>query len=145
MLPHGEIPDALTPPAGCRFHPRCPRAFEPCGWEGADLVAALEDRWTQVDDDVMERELAMVGGDLADAQVDRDHVRFPGGDAEALRRWVADAAPTLPTPIHLGIDTIERDGGDAVVTFRERVVPVPQEVAGRQVSCHLHGVVGPAS
>ncbi len=145
MLPHGEIPDALTPPAGCRFHPRCPRAFEPCGWEGADLVAALEDRWTQVGDDVMERELAMVGGDLADAQVDRDHVRFPGGDAEALRRWVADAAPTLPTPIHLGIDTIERDGGDAVVTFRERVVPVPQEVAGRQVSCHLHGVVGPAS
>jgi oligopeptide/dipeptide ABC transporter ATP-binding protein len=54
MLPHGEIPDALTPPTGCRFHPRCPKAFEPCGWEGVDLVQALEDRWTRVDSDTME-------------------------------------------------------------------------------------------
>lgn len=27
-LPVGEIPDARTPPPGCRFHPRCPIAVE---------------------------------------------------------------------------------------------------------------------
>lgn len=32
-LPRGEVPDAAVPPLGCSFHPRCPRAFEPCGWE----------------------------------------------------------------------------------------------------------------
>lgn len=143
MLPHGEIPDALRPPAGCRFHPRCPKAFEPCGWEGVDLVQALEDRWTSVDTDTMERELAMVGGDLTAAVVDRDHVRFPGGDVDAMRAWVDTEAPRLPTPIHTGIQTVERDGGDVLVTFGERVTPVPQEVAGRDVACHLHGVVGP--
>jgi oligopeptide/dipeptide ABC transporter ATP-binding protein len=26
----GEIPDASRVPSGCRFHPRCPAAFEPC-------------------------------------------------------------------------------------------------------------------
>jgi oligopeptide/dipeptide ABC transporter ATP-binding protein len=26
----GSVPDPERPPAGCRFHPRCPRRFEPC-------------------------------------------------------------------------------------------------------------------
>ena len=26
----GDVPDLADPPAGCRFHPRCPRIFAPC-------------------------------------------------------------------------------------------------------------------
>jgi oligopeptide/dipeptide ABC transporter ATP-binding protein len=26
----GELPDAGAIPSGCRFHPRCPKRFEPC-------------------------------------------------------------------------------------------------------------------
>jgi oligopeptide/dipeptide ABC transporter ATP-binding protein len=26
----GETPDAVRIPTGCRFHPRCPKRFEPC-------------------------------------------------------------------------------------------------------------------
>ncbi len=36
-LPRGEVPDAARPPLGCSFHPRCPAAFEVCGWESRDL------------------------------------------------------------------------------------------------------------
>ena len=35
VLP-GEVPDAADVPGGCRFHPRCPRAFEPCGPDGVE-------------------------------------------------------------------------------------------------------------
>lgn len=27
---HGSVPDLIYPPSGCRFHPRCPKAFERC-------------------------------------------------------------------------------------------------------------------
>lgn len=30
LVPGGEVPSPLDIPAGCPFHPRCPRRFEPC-------------------------------------------------------------------------------------------------------------------
>jgi oligopeptide transport system ATP-binding protein len=30
VIVKGEVPSALKPPTGCRFHPRCPRAMEMC-------------------------------------------------------------------------------------------------------------------
>jgi peptide/nickel transport system ATP-binding protein len=34
----GEIPDPAHPPTGCRFHPRCPLAFDRCRVESPPLV-----------------------------------------------------------------------------------------------------------
>lgn len=34
----GEVPDPAQPPTGCRFHPRCPYAFERCSDEAPALV-----------------------------------------------------------------------------------------------------------
>ena len=34
----GEVPDPARPPAGCRFHPRCPYAFDRCREEPPALV-----------------------------------------------------------------------------------------------------------
>src|SRR5690625_7318454 len=40
----GEIPSPVDLPNGCRFHPRCPYALAPCGWEGRAGVAAAPAR-----------------------------------------------------------------------------------------------------
>jgi oligopeptide/dipeptide ABC transporter ATP-binding protein len=34
----GEIPSAINPPAGCRFHPRCDKCMEICKTESPDIV-----------------------------------------------------------------------------------------------------------
>ncbi len=40
----GEIPDALSPPSGCRFRTRCPRAFDRCSIEEPALCEIEADR-----------------------------------------------------------------------------------------------------
>jgi len=40
----GDVPDLKSPPPGCRFHPRCPYAFERCQSEHPELVEPEPDR-----------------------------------------------------------------------------------------------------
>jgi oligopeptide/dipeptide ABC transporter ATP-binding protein len=35
----GSAPDPVTPPQGCRFHPRCPEVFAPCATIEPELLA----------------------------------------------------------------------------------------------------------
>jgi peptide/nickel transport system ATP-binding protein len=139
-LPRGEIPDALQPPAGCRFHPRCPEAFDACGWEGRDLVDALEDRWTRVDEQTFERELDMVGGDLNQVEIVWGQVHFPSGDAPRLATWLREEGPQLPTSVFSAVQDVTTDDGGVTVTFGPGPEPAIQTVEGHDVACHLHGV-----
>lgn len=139
-LPTGEMPDAINPPNGCRFHPRCPAAFEPCGWEGRDLVEQLENRWTTVDAEVFERELAATGP-LDAADVSRYEVHFADADPDRLIPLLEELRNRGEQPVFRGVASVERDRGGVVVRFHESVEPGLQTVRDRQVSCHLHGIV----
>jgi peptide/nickel transport system ATP-binding protein len=41
----GEVPSAINPPPGCRFHPRCPYAWDLCQKEEPKLIQTEENRF----------------------------------------------------------------------------------------------------
>ena len=140
-VPRGEVPDAVSPPLGCRFHPRCPKAFEVCGWESRDLRSLLETRWTKLRESEFEAERAVIGSldSLDDPAVEArlEAARGHDGDAvaEILERLRADAPDD---PFWRGVAAIETEPRAAVVRFRERLVPRELEVGETRVECHLH-------
>lgn len=44
-MPKGEVPSAINPPPGCRFHPRCPPAKSMCSVHEPDLVEVRQGHW----------------------------------------------------------------------------------------------------
>jgi peptide/nickel transport system ATP-binding protein len=48
----GDTPNLVEPPSGCPFHPRCPAAFNICGWTAdeiaADLKYLIEDKYSDM-------------------------------------------------------------------------------------------------
>lgn len=42
LIPRGEIPSPINPPSGCRFHPRCPYAFDRCPKEEPGMTRLSE-------------------------------------------------------------------------------------------------------
>ncbi|NHC14799.1 ABC transporter ATP-binding protein [Motilibacter sp. E257] len=138
-LPRGEVPDAVRPPVGCSFHPRCPAAFAPCGWEARDLRSTLEDRWARLDASAYKEESALFA-DLKDLDAPGRSVRIRpaagrAGELLALLERMRSDAPD--ERLWRGITAVREDAGAVVVDFREQVDPVPLAVGTARVECHL--------
>jgi peptide/nickel transport system ATP-binding protein len=43
----GSVPDLIYPPSGCRFHPRCPKAFADCSRKKPPLIEATKDHYVE--------------------------------------------------------------------------------------------------
>jgi oligopeptide/dipeptide ABC transporter ATP-binding protein len=139
-LPSGDVPDAVDPPLGCRFHPRCPSAFGPCGWEGRDLIAALEEHWA--DPTTFAAEASLVEC-LSGARLDREGVYFPnsGEDLTSLLRRLQESGAH---PVFSGVASIARRGPGVEVRMRPGSEPALQPIGRQHVACHLHGVTSAA-
>ena len=135
-LPRGEVPDAAHPPLGCSFHPRCPKAFEVCGWETRDLRDLLETRWAQMQAGEFESEQAAFG-DLGalDKPATKAHL---SGDVVGILDDIRDADPA--EPFWTGVRRLAKADGGADIEWHDPVEPRLQPVGDVSVECHLYGV-----
>jgi peptide/nickel transport system ATP-binding protein len=140
-LPPGEVPDAVTPPHGCNFHPRCPRAFEVCGWEARDVGDLLEQRWAGMDEEDFLREQRVVG-ELDALDEISETAKVPagegmnGGDVVELLERIRDEEPDAR--IWTGVRELRAEEREAVVEFHPSLEPRHLEVEGVEVECHLY-------
>jgi len=45
IILQGDVPSPLNPPHGCRFHPRCPVAFDHCAIQEPPFIEASPNHW----------------------------------------------------------------------------------------------------
>ena len=144
-LPRGEVPDAAVPPLGCSFHPRCPQAFAPCGWESRDLRALLEDRWAKLGPDEFARERAIIGT-LDGLDVPSSEAFLPcgpGSNAAGVAALLAEHRQADPEePFWRGIAATEERPGGVAIRFNAaadpRLHPVGSDDPRVEVACHLY-------
>ena len=140
-LPRGEVPDAVTPPLGCSFHPRCPRAFEVCGWESRDLRTLLEARWTRLPEQEYERERELIG-DLDALDDPATECVLPAGsggdgeDAATVLRRLREESPD--DPFWKGVAETIVEAGGVRLRFHPGLEPRDVPADGARLQCHLY-------
>ncbi|TYR33176.1 ABC transporter ATP-binding protein [Mesorhizobium microcysteis] len=125
----GEIPSAIEPPNGCRFHTRCPLATVECGWEGRDVASAIAARKLAGVDVSTLGEPKVEGLDIvvtAPQGTDAARVEIEGVMRERSEA-LADAA------------RMSADGGALRLSFERKSSPAIRNVGvGHKVACVLY-------
>jgi oligopeptide/dipeptide ABC transporter ATP-binding protein len=140
-LPRGEVPDAVTPPLGCSFHPRCPRAFEVCGWENRDLRTLLEARWTRMPEPEYRAEQEVIGSLEPLDEPAMSAVLEPASGhtsrevLEIIHRLRADAPDD---PFWKGIAEVAERAGAVAIRFHDGIEPRDVESGDSRLQCHLY-------
>jgi oligopeptide/dipeptide ABC transporter ATP-binding protein len=140
-LPRGEVPDAASPPLGCSFHPRCPSAFEVCGWETRDLRDILDARWAQLSEQQYAAEQAAIE-DLGTLDQPSLHVRLAAAKdtsgSDVLRILDALRAEAPNEPFWRGTRRVAAVDGHVEVEFHDPIEPRLLPAGDVQVECHLY-------
>jgi oligopeptide/dipeptide ABC transporter ATP-binding protein len=138
ILP-GDVPSPAHPPAGCRFHPRCPQAFERCGWVPAEIVAELdkvvrESETEGAPEPRMIREVSM-----SDSLIEIHAIEGSGPRVRAFIQSIIEESEGSFRG-YKAISSVTLEGDTLALRMHDFVEPKLQEVEpGRQVSCHLYG------
>ncbi len=136
-LPQGEVPDAVHPPAGCRFHPRCPVALRTCGWEGQDFLDYIDRR--SLDPVLEARDRLSVGreedweakGLLASRKMVRGN---QAGTVESVTHVMSEA----PMPMSQALSRVSVVGETVQVEFQPPADLQPKKIDDRVVECLLY-------
>ena len=136
-LPSGEVPDAIYPPLGCRFHPRCPVSTPTCGWEARDVIDLLERRALQPDTAAIDEQNF---GPISRLRAEGLQLRIPTGQRgiDRVRAHVEKLRGQAPPPMAGAVARTLVEGTDVLVEFQPSQDPGLRAVDGREVRCVLY-------
>jgi len=137
VLPRGEVPDAVHPPAGCRFHPRCPAVLATCGWEGRDFVDFLDEHLSdqkRAGDD--ESVLGPIEGWRADGLV--ASLKAKPLNVEKTVERVKAVLAEAPIAMTQAIESVSGRNRTVTVRFRSPDQLLQTNVQDRLVECLLY-------
>ncbi len=129
----GERPDPSDIPPGCRFHPRCPVAFEKCGWTAHEVLEALTEASSLDESTAAFLARAAAAGPSV--------LRIPdgGSDAEAWLHSLIASKGEEHRALK-AIRSVERAADGWTITLHGFEEPELKGVnADVKVSCHLFG------
>ncbi|MGQ0797286.1 MAG: oligopeptide/dipeptide ABC transporter ATP-binding protein [Methanobacteriota archaeon] len=130
IILRGERPDPGAIPAGCRFHPRCPVAFERCGWTADEVLGELRSLAST------DGGAAFLAGAVADAA---GSISLPAGGAG--ESWLQGLVASRSERVRAlkAIRAIERSGAGLRLQLHPFEEPILRSVARDvNVSCHLY-------
>ncbi|UCE90905.1 MAG: ABC transporter ATP-binding protein [Methanobacteriota archaeon] len=148
----GEVPSAADIPLGCRFRPRCPKAFRECGWEAMDLVD-----WLKENDHLTED--AALGGAISSLHPDGLVLRLDikeGVDPAAVVSTIEDmvAKGRKDHPILDAVDSVDSLLTDRLIEIRSKPAHISSEdlanelftllestVAYKELDHPMHGII----
>jgi peptide/nickel transport system ATP-binding protein len=140
-VPRGEVPDAAARPLGCAFHPRCPRAFEVCGWESRDLRRVFEERWTALSVPLYEEERRVLGS-VDELTAAATMVRLRPGRGHSSNELLAlleRVRRELPgEPFFRGVRQMCAVAGAVEIAFHTPLDPHLTPSHEVDVACHLY-------
>ncbi len=133
----GAPPDLTNAPLGCRFHPRCPYAFELCGWSSSELAATLARQAPGVEIE----DVSLAGVDKYDTKDPWKLVIWPGKGtpasslASSLRELAAGRRSSVP--FLRAIEKIDERDGRVVVRLHPAQMPELMGEDDQRAACWL--------
>ncbi len=136
----GEVPSAVNIPLGCRFRPRCPKAFKDCGFQGTDLADWLleEDKITNPDHPMSKH-------------VDKLHPEEfaliltikPEGDLKSVEGFLESKTAALKDkmPMFEAVRSVQESPGDKEIVITCSSVAISGEELAFEVLGRLNKVV----
>ncbi|TLZ44683.1 MAG: ABC transporter ATP-binding protein [Methanobacteriota archaeon] len=127
----GDPPNLVDPPQACRFHPRCPVAFEICGWTAGEIAEDLEF--------LLRGKYYATFGDQVQVVVESDErLRVEGISGPSNVQTLIDNEKAEVRSLS-GIRTVIVQGGGVVLDLYPPVDPILYPTPdGRGVKCLLY-------
>ncbi len=137
VLPKGEVPDAVNPPAGCRFHPRCLAVLHTCGWEGRDFIDYLEQR--RLNPERAKEDERILGPlDLWSAKGSKAKRKVRQQDPGPILAFLKEILGDAQQQMAQAIQSLSVKEDHIVVEFQEPEKLVQTQVDARTVECLLY-------